>query len=352
VRGKREGVVDGIKVVEFEIDYSNYLSFARRTLVFLKYALRSVGIALTRPCDLIFATSTPLTAVIPGIFARWLKGKRFVFEVRDLWPELPREMGVITNPLILGMMSFLEWISYNSANACIGLSPGIVEGIERRCRPGKPVAMIPNGCDLELFDSIVCEPLRPEGVKENDLMAIFTGAHGMANGLDAVLRAAEVLQQRGRQDIKLVFIGDGKLKPGLMETAALKKLENCIFLDPVPKKRLLGYMRGADLGLMILANVPAFYYGTSPNKFFDYLAVGLPVLNNYPGWLAEMITEHQCGYAIAADNPEAFADALEDAADNRERLKTMGNNARRLGETEFARNKLAARFVEWLEKVK
>ena len=352
VRGKREGVVDGIKVVEFEIDYSNYLSFTRRTLVFLKYALRSVGIALTRPCDLIFATSTPLTAGIPGIFARWLKGKRFIFEVRDLWPELPREMGVITNPLILGMMSLLEWISYNSANACIGLSPGIVEGIERRCRPGKPVAMIPNGCDLELFDSIDCEPLRPEGVKENDLMAIFTGAHGMANGLDAVLRAAEVLQQRGRQDIKLVFIGDGKLKPGLMETAASKKLENCIFLDPVPKKRLLGYMRGADLGLMILANVPAFYYGTSPNKFFDYLAVGLPVLNNYPGWLAEMITEHQCGYAIAADNPEAFADALEDAADNRERLKTMGNNARRLGETEFARNKLTARFVDWLEKVK
>lgn len=86
---------------------------------------------MTEEYDLVFATTTPLTAGIPGIFARWLRGKAFVFEVRDLWPELPKAMGVITNPVVLGMMSVLEWLSYRSAHRLIGLSPGIVEGIER-----------------------------------------------------------------------------------------------------------------------------------------------------------------------------------------------------------------------------
>ncbi len=347
-RGVRKGRVDEIEVIELEIDYSNYQSLFQRSLVFFKFALRSIAIALTEPCDLIFATSTPLTAGIPGIFARWLKGKKFVFEVRDLWPELPRAMGVVSNPVILTLMSWLEWASYNSAQACIGLSPGIVEGIRKRSRKNLPIAMIPNGCDFSLFDNTAIEPVRPEGVETDDLMAVFTGAHGLANGLDAVLDAAEVLQARGRKDIKLVFIGDGKLKPALRERARNQRLDNCIFLDPVPKLELAGYMRGADIGLMILDNVPAFYYGTSPNKFFDYLAVGLPVLNNYSGWLAEMITEQHCGYAVEPDNPAAFADALENAAADRKQLKAMGDRARNLGRTTFDREQLAAQFVKWL----
>lgn len=349
VKGQRVGMVGGIRVVELELAYSNYMSFIQRTWVFVKFALHSIAIALREPCDLIFATSTPLTAGIPGIFARWLRGRRFVFEVRDLWPELPKAMGVITNPVVLWLMGVLEWVSYRSAHACIGLSPGIVEGINKRSRAGKPVAMIPNGCDLELFVASAVQPKRPAGVRETDLMAVFTGAHGIANGLEAVIKAAEVLKHRGRDDIKLVFIGDGRLKPELRKAAEEKKLDNCIFLDPVPKAELVEYMKGADIGLMILANIPAFYFGTSPNKFFDYLAIGLPVLNNYPGWLAGMIKQHQCGYAVEPDNAELFADALENAADHRGKLKEMGDRAQALGRQQFDRKKLAGVFVTWLE---
>lgn len=350
VKGQRVGMVDGIRVVELELVYSNYMSFVKRSWVFVKFALHSIGIALREPYDLVFATSTPLTAGLPGIIARWLRGRRFVFEVRDLWPELPKAMGVITNPVVLWLMGVLEWASYRSAHACIGLSPGIVEGIKKRSRPDQPVAMIPNGCDLELFATAAAVPKRPEGVDFTDLMAVFTGAHGIANGLNAVLKAAEVLKKRGRGDIKLVFIGDGRLKPALRRTAEEKKLDNCIFLDPVPKGVLVEYMKGADIGLMILANIPAFYYGTSPNKFFDYLAIGLPVLNNYPGWLAGMIKKYECGYAVEPDNAELFADALADAADHREKLQEMGVRAQALGREQFDRKKLAAEFVAWLEK--
>jgi glycosyltransferase involved in cell wall biosynthesis len=101
---------------------------------------------------------------------------------------------------------------------------------------------------------------------------------------------------------------------------------------------------------MILANIPAFYFGTSPNKFFDYLAIGLPVLNNYPGWLANMIKENKCGYAVEPDNPMAFADVLENASDNSEKMKEMGKNALLLGKQEFDRKILAAKFVDWLEQ--
>lgn len=349
VRGRRSGEVDGIEVIEFNLPYDNRDSFLKRTMTFLRYAFRSTGIALTRKYDLLFASSTPLTAGIPGIIAHLFRGKRFVFEVRDLWPELPRAMGVITNPLILKAMDVLEWLSYRCACRCIGLSPGIVKGITRRgVQPGS-VALIPNGCDLDLFHPDKGDATRPPGVDEDEFVAVFSGTHGVANGLGALLDTALELMKRGRTDIKLVMVGNGKLKPVLRARANAENLANCIFLDPIPKPMLTCLQRGADAGLMVLANVPAFYYGTSPNKFFDYISSGLPVLNNYPGWLAEMITKNNCGIAVPPDDPLAFADALESMADDRRQLKTMGSNARRLAEREFNRLVLADQFVDWLE---
>ncbi len=347
-RGKREGNVHGIRVIEFNLAYSNHDSFIKRTGLFISFALRSISLALTQQYDVLFATTTPLTAGIPGIAARWLRGKPFVFEVRDLWPELPKAMGVITNPIILKLMAVLEWASYRSAHRLIGLSPGIVDGIARLGVNRENIIMIPNGCDLEIFSN-KSQPWRPKEVAPTDLMVVFTGTHGIANGLDAVLESAAVLKQRKRNDIKIVLIGQGKLKPALQARVTQEGLDNVIFHDAVNKTKLAGLMASTNIGLQILANVQAFYYGTSPNKFFDYIAAGLPVLNNYPGWLAELIQTHQCGFAVPPNNTEAFADALERAASDREQLQQMGINARKLAEAEFDRNQLANSFVNWLE---
>lgn len=347
-RGRRSGTVDGIRIIEFDLAYSNADGFVRRSWTFCKFALGSVRLALTGRYDLVFATTTPLTAGIPGIVARWLRRKPFVFEVRDLWPELPRAMGVITNPVVLRLLSALEWLSYRSADRCVALSPGIAEGIGRRGVADARIMLVPNGCDLDIFAATGLSPWRPDGVRESDLMAVFTGTHGMANGLDAVLDAAGSLRARGRDDIRLVLVGDGRLKPKLMERAAREGLDNVVFHPPVDKARLAGLLAGADVGLQCLANVPAFYYGTSPNKFFDYIAAGLPVLNNYPGWLAGMIEEHRCGFAVAPDDPSAFADALERAADDRPALKRMGANAAALARARFSRSGLADRWVAWV----
>lgn len=350
IDGKRAGNVDGIDIIEFDLAYANSDGFVKRAGVFLKFALKSIGIALTQNYDVLFATTTPLTAGIPGIFARWLRGKPFVFEVRDLWPELPKAMGVIKNPVILFAMSCLEWLSYRSAHRCIGLAPGIAEGIAKRGVSKDKIRAIPNGCDLSIFENYD-QPWRPAGVRQDDLMAVFTGTHGMANGLDAALDAALVLKKRGREDIKLVLIGQGKLKPTLQARAKQLELDNVIFHDPVDKKTLAGLMASADLGMQLLANVPAFYYGTSPNKFFDYIASGLPVLNNYPGWLADYIQQEQCGFAVKPDNSDAFADALEHAASDRLALNKMGQRAKQLAKTQFNREALAEDWVNWVTGV-
>lgn len=346
--GRRRGTVDGIDVIELELPYRNADGLLRRSLTFLRFAMRSIGIAMRERYDLVFATTTPLTAGIPGIFARWLRGKPFVFEVRDLWPELPKAMGVITNPAVLWAMSVLEWISYRSAHRCVGLAPGIVDGIARRGVPRERIAFVPNGCDFSIFEGNV-NVWRPEGVATGDLLAVYTGTHGPANGLDAVLNAAAVLKRRGRSDIAIVLIGEGKLKPALVDRARREGLDNVRFLDPVGKTKLADLLAGADLGMQILDNVPAFYDGTSPNKFFDYIAAGLPVLNNYPGWLAAQIVAEGCGFAVPPADAEAFADALEQAAADRAALAEMGRRGSALAHREYDRDIAGDRFVAFLE---
>jgi len=348
--GFRKGNVEGIEVIEFDLSYSNYDGLFVRALKFLKFAIKSIKVALFENYDLIFATSTPLTAGIPGVFAKIFRRKKFVFEVRDLWPELPVAMNVIKNPMVILGMKILEWCSYHAADRCIGLAPGIVDGIISKGIAPNRVSMIPNGCDIEFFQSQQKKLFIHEAINDDDFVAVFTGAHGMANGLDAVLNAAAVLKKRDVEKIKFLFVGNGKVKPHLLERKAKEKLDNCIFIDSIPKTEMPSLLKSVDLGLMILANVPAFYNGTSPNKFFDYLASGLPVLNNYPGWVARYIEGNKCGQVVTPENPELFANALITLREKGEDLLMMKNNSLKLAKGKFDRVKLSEKFVKVLEE--
>lgn len=344
---RREGMVDGIRVLEFELSYSNQDGFLKRTMTFLRYSLSAIGVALRERYDVAVATTTPLTAGIPAILARWVRGKPYVFEVRDLWPELPRAMGVIRNPVVLWAMSVLEWLSYRNAARCIGLSPGIVDGIAERGVARDRITMVPNGCDLDIFAGDVA-PWRPDGIAADALLALFAGTHGEANGLDAVLDAAVELRNVGRRDIVLLLVGSGKQKPQLEARAAQLGLDNVRFHPPVDKRALAGLMRATDVGLQILADVPAFYFGTSPNKFFDYLSAGLPVLTNYPGWVADIVTQSGAGFVVPPRDASAFARALTAAADNRPALARMAEASAAVGRDQFRRDALADRWVDWV----
>ncbi len=343
------GMVDGIDIIQISVPYSNNMGLSARAKSFVSFAWQSTKYAIKEDYDVLFATSTPLTVGIPGIIMKLFRRKKFIFEVRDLWPELPKALGV-KNPFLIGWMSILEWLSYHLADGCIGLSPGICEGIKKRSQKNKPIEMVPNGCDLNIFKPSLREPLKLDGISPEDKVAIFTGAHGIANGLDAVLDMAKELLKRGREDVKIAFIGRGKMKQHLQERVEAENISNCLFYDPIPKIELARIVASATVGLMVLKNVPAFYYGTSPNKFFDYIASGLPIINNYPGWLAGMIEENKCGVVVEPDNPKAFADALIDMIDHAP-LNEYSKNARALAEKEFDRSLLGKRFVEFFEKI-
>jgi glycosyltransferase involved in cell wall biosynthesis len=154
-----------------------------------------------------------------------------------------------------------------------------------------------------------------------------------------------------RLDISIVFIGDGQQKPALHDRCEAQQLSNVSFHDPMPKTKLAATLADVDVGLMILANVPAFYYGTSPNKFFDYIALGMPVLNNYPGWLADMIESEDIGVVVPPENPVEFAAALEYLADNPGLRAEMGRRARSFAERKFNRNDLSELWVTEIERV-
>jgi glycosyltransferase involved in cell wall biosynthesis len=344
------GTIDDIDIIQIALPYSNNDSLIKRTITFIRYAWKGIQVALTEKYDVLFATSTPLTAGIPGIIAKIIGKTKFVFEVRDLWPELPKALG-LKNPVMLVGMSFLEWLTYHKADACIGLSPGICEGIKKKSQKGKNIKMIPNGCDLGIFNPQKKKTYFLEGIKSSDTVAVFTGTHGIANGLDAILDAAVELKKLQREDIVLVFIGEGKKKKELIARSQKEGLSNCHFYDQIPKIELGKIIASADIGLMVLSDIPAFYYGTSPNKFFDYIASGISILNNYPGWLANMIQENKIGIVVPPNDPIAFAKGLIELADNTIYRKQAGINARKFAENNFSREYLSNELVTILEDI-
>jgi len=351
VKSFREGVVDGVRVIEFELPYSNKLSFVRRTIIFLKYALRSSVVACTRKSDCVIVTSPPLTAALPGISARFLKGTPFVLEVYDLWPDFPKQMGVIKSPVILTLISWLERVSYHMADRFVAIAPGIEEGIARRGVARERITMIPNGCDFDVFEHLsekTSLPIAIEGISASDFVAVYTGTHGIANGLDAILDVAAEIRRRGKGDIKFVLAGEGMLKPVLQKRVLAEDLP-VYFLDPMSKTMLAAFLNAVDVGLVVLSDFPVFYNSAAPTKFTDYISAGLPVIMNYPGWLADKVRLSESGFVVAPGDAAAFADALIALADDPDRVREMGYNARALAEAEFDRDMLAERFAAVVE---
>ena len=347
IKGMRIGKVEGIKIIEFDIPYSNKDSFTSRSFKFLLYSLRSLKLVFKEEYDIIFCTSTPLTAAVPGIFAKLFRKKSFIFEVRDLWPQLPVAMGVIKNPLIIFFLSILERSAYRHSDALIGLSPGIVKGIEDNLKYKKNVKLIPNGCDLDMFkneDSIWSH----NAVIKGDFIALYAGTHGKANGLLSILDAARILKEKNIQNIKIILVGEGSEKLKLIEISRQYELNNVIFLDSVSKKVLGSIFNRANLGLQTLLNLEEFYYGTSPNKFFDYLSAGLPVLTNYPGWIADMILDYNLGYVAEPDDPLDFAQRIIEASEDSS-ISSKSKNSFTLASEEFNREKLAKEFYQLIK---
>ena len=341
--------IDSIDIHCIGERWSNSMGYYRRLATYGAFARIATRVARTIPTDLVFATSTPLSVGIPGMKAARTHKVPFVFEVRDLWPDLPIELGLLKNPLLRNYARRLERRIYSAADHIITLSPGMSEGVQRQGIPTSAISMIPNGCDLDLFRPTNSRLDDNRFGSPEDLRFVFAGAHGIANGLDAVLDAAKVLKRRGERGVRFVFIGNGALRERLIQRSRQDQTDSYMTWLPFTAKQELAYLLPKmDVGMMILKNIPGFYDGTSPNKFFDYLASGLPVLCNYPGWISDLVREYDCGVVAPPDDPESFAESMLQLRDQHRRFD-MGLRARELAESTFARDQLAEKFTHILE---
>ncbi len=338
-RGARQGRVAGFEVVEWAIPCGNAMGEAARIGAFLRYAARATRLALRPGWDLVIASSTPLSVALPALLARRMRGTPFLFEIRDPWPELPAAMG-LRRPLLLRGMERLARAACREAAAVVALTEGMAETARRRGTPSGRLHVIGQGCDLDLFGPQI-PPWRPEPAGGGEMLAVYAGAHGRANGLHLLLEVAARLREERR--IRLLLVGEGGEKPALMAEAAARGLANVSFLDPLPKPELARLLAGAQVGLLCLAPVPAFAEWTAPNKLMDYLAAGRPVLSNVPGEAARLLAAGGCGETHA--EAAGLALALRRLADQPMQREAMGVAARRLAERGHDRRQLVARFV-------
>ncbi|GGG32693.1 glycosyltransferase WbuB [Caldovatus sediminis] len=345
--GRRTGRVAGLDLVEFAIPCGNAQGIAARSAAFLAFAAAAAPLALRRSWDVVVASSTPLTVALPALLAARLRGTPFVFEIRDPWPELPRALGGVPRPL-LAAMEPLATAACRRAAAVVALSEGMAEtAIARGADPGR-VAVVPNGCDLDLFGPQVA-PWRPPEAASREVLAVYAGAHGRANGLDRLLDAAAWLQARGERHLRLVLAGEGAEKPALVARAAREGLGNVTFLDPLPKTRLAALLAGSQIGVQCLAPVPAFAEWTAPNKLMDYLAAGLPVVSNLPGRAARLLADGPCGVSVPPGDAAALGAALAALAADPERRRRLGAAARAQAVRRWDRRLLAERFCAVVE---
>jgi len=161
---------DGIELIILPVAYGNEMSFTRRLAAFGQFAIQAAREILRERADVIFATSTPLTIAIPGLLGRYARDTPVVFEVRDLWPELPIAIGALDNPVAQTLARGLEWAAYHGASEIVALSPGVADGVARQGIPRDRITVIPNSCDTDDF------AVRPAAIDALRLEAVLLRA--------------------------------------------------------------------------------------------------------------------------------------------------------------------------------
>jgi glycosyltransferase involved in cell wall biosynthesis len=323
--------VDGIEVVGVRGAYSDYMratsmSNLARMLAFARFAVGATVAALRGPRpDVIYATSPPLTMALPGLAASLRWRAPLVFEVRDLWPEAPIQMGALRNPLAQQLARAVERFVYARSARVIALSPGIQAAL-----PAEKTVLVPNSADLDLFD-----PAPHSG----PFQVSYFGAMGEANDLTAAVEAASLVP-----DVTFVLMGDGKRRPELERTAPPN-----VHFRSGSKTDVARLAAESSACLTLFKDVPVLATN-SPNKLFDTFAAGRPAIVNMDGWMRELVEENEAGVYVRAGDAADLAQKVVWLRDNPEEAERMGRNARVLAEREFGRDQLAERALSVLEE--
>ena len=340
---------EGITILRAYTYSALHRSFADRVISFMSFMLSSFFLGLrVRKVDLVWGTSPPIFQGVTALVLARLKGVPFLFEVRDLWPAFAVAVGVLRNPILIKASLWLERFLYRNADRVMVNSPGYIEHVARR--GAKKVELIPNGADPGMF-----EPqanglrFRKQLGLDGEFIVLYAGAHGLSNDLGVVLQAAD--QLRAHSEIRFVFIGDGMDKPALQARSQTMDLPNVLFAPAASKSEMADVMAAADACVAILKPIE-LYKTTYPNKVFDYMAAGRPVILAIDGVIRQVVESAGAGIFVPPGNPSAMAEAVLALSSDNLKARAMGLAGRQYIEQFFSRHELAEKLYLLLEEMR
>ena len=346
---------NGIDVYWTPVSYSNKMSFMRRIFSFLSFSIKSLKVALSINADIIYATSTPLTIAIPAIIYSKIKSKPMVFEVRDLWPELPIAVGALQSSFAKLLAFYLEKLAYKNSKKIIALSNGMKEGIIKKGYPANQISVITNLSNTSVYDKI--DKTMNLGIIDNyvpkplDKLVIYTGAFGHVNDVKYLIKVAGELKKIN-DNIKFIIAGEGVELENIFSMAKdLKILNNSVFIiDPLEKSKIPLLYSKASVVTSLFINLKELW-NNSANKFFDGLAAGKPIMVNYSGWQRLLLEKHNAGFYVPFDDYIKGAEILNKIVNNDELNKNMGDSAKKLADQHFTIDIQYPKFENVLKSV-
>jgi glycosyltransferase involved in cell wall biosynthesis len=343
-----EKQIDDVGVVVLRAYTYNVMhrSFVRRVFGFLSFMVSSFVIGMSvREVDLVWGTSPPIFQGLTAWALARLKRARLLFEVRDLWPAFAVEVGVLRNRVLIRASEWLERFLYRHADKVMVNSPGFIGHVE--AHGAQEISLVPNGADTGMFDPTMdgADFRKAHGLAKK-FVALYAGAHGLSNDLGVVLEAAKLLSSH--DGIAIVLLGDGKDKTSLLAQAKNMNLSNVDFIASIPKNEMPGALAAADACIAVLKPIP-LYSTVYPNKVFDYMAAGRPIVLAIDGVIRQVVQAAGAGIFSQPGDPAAMADSIRRLAADLEKARTMGLAGRAYIEEHYDRKQLAQNLLNIIQ---
>lgn len=341
----------GIRVHWLPVPYSNHMAFKERLSAFIRFAVAAALRASRIQSDVVFATSTPLTIALPAVLASRRLSVPMVFEVRDMWPDVPIALGVLRNPVMIVAARIVERLAYRSATRLVALAPGMRDDIALRGIDPAKIAVIPNGCDLDVFGVAdrASDPRIANAWLGSRPLLVYAGAIGAANGVDYLVHVAAHLG-RIAPEVCCVVIGAGAKRAEVRELASKVGVlgKNFFLIDSMPKREVAAWLRAADLHAALMRGPRSYTKNAVNNKFFDALACERPIMNNFEGWQAAIAEDNDVGFTVDPVDHASAAHRIVRVLQDREWLSRVPERALRLAEGPFNRDRLASQLEQVL----
>lgn len=337
-------IIDGIELIIINSADSNRDGFVKRVVKALTFSLMSCYYALTVKCDVVLASSGPITVGLPALLAKWFRGKPMAFEVRDLWPSGAIELGKLNNRLLQRIAIGFEKLCYRNSALVVPCSKGMEEGVLEK-EPSAKILVIPNASDIELFEKISDEDRVLPPKYENKKLFLYAGSLGLMDEVEQFIHAMPLIKN---PNIHLLILGDGAEKKHLEKLVADYGLRNVEFLGIMPKTEVVKWFSRVEATFVTFKDLPVLHT-SSPNKMFDSFAAGVPIIQSTKGWIKELVEETGCGINVEPYQPEQFVKAMERIAGDKGFRDKLAENAKKNALIRFNRNVLAKNYLEELK---